>query len=308
MTEAYFGMNDFFPFNRAELMTAEPEIYKLLEAIWGPVAGEQGKSAREAGRTKLKQGLVSTTLLSPEGSADRSLLTVDRIFGKDEFKTQDWGPARWLKDGSGYTTLEVAETYVRIPKQPRISCGIRPNPESATSWGGRSPIRWSRPRRRAVSPRSPHKRVASPPNDRRQTRTGGRPRRRRSSHATARSPTPPRWSTGSSCTGNDTTGGANSSSSTARARSIPKSLPYVYPKAGETNSACRVGVVKASGGRTRWFRPNADPRNHYIPRMEWAEDSRHVLFQQLNRLQNTNQVICGRSPDRRDASALHRSR
>jgi hypothetical protein len=26
MTEAYFGMNDFFPFNRAELMTAEPEI------------------------------------------------------------------------------------------------------------------------------------------------------------------------------------------------------------------------------------------------------------------------------------------
>ena len=26
MTESYFGMNDFFPFNRAELMTAEPEI------------------------------------------------------------------------------------------------------------------------------------------------------------------------------------------------------------------------------------------------------------------------------------------
>jgi len=26
MTEACFGMNDFFPFNRAELMTAEPEI------------------------------------------------------------------------------------------------------------------------------------------------------------------------------------------------------------------------------------------------------------------------------------------
>ena len=36
---------------------------------------------------------------------------MDRIFGKDEFKTQDWGPARWLKDGSGYTTLEVAERF-----------------------------------------------------------------------------------------------------------------------------------------------------------------------------------------------------
>jgi hypothetical protein len=37
MTEAYFGVNDFFPFNRAELMTAEPEIYKMLLEIWGAV-------------------------------------------------------------------------------------------------------------------------------------------------------------------------------------------------------------------------------------------------------------------------------
>ncbi len=42
--------------------------------------------------------------------ADRSLLTVERIFGKEEFKTQAWGPARWLKDGSGYTTLEKSAT------------------------------------------------------------------------------------------------------------------------------------------------------------------------------------------------------
>ena len=34
MTEAYFGVNDFFPFNRAELREAEPEIYKLLKEIW----------------------------------------------------------------------------------------------------------------------------------------------------------------------------------------------------------------------------------------------------------------------------------
>ncbi len=34
MTESYFGVNDFYPFNRAELMEAEPEIYKLLHAIW----------------------------------------------------------------------------------------------------------------------------------------------------------------------------------------------------------------------------------------------------------------------------------
>ena len=38
MTEAYFGENDFFPFNRAELMESEPEIYKLLTDIWDPPA------------------------------------------------------------------------------------------------------------------------------------------------------------------------------------------------------------------------------------------------------------------------------
>jgi hypothetical protein len=36
MTESYFGMDDFFPFNRAELMTAEPEIYELMRTIWEP--------------------------------------------------------------------------------------------------------------------------------------------------------------------------------------------------------------------------------------------------------------------------------
>lgn len=37
MTEAYFGSNDFFPFNRAELKESEPEIYELMTAVWtGP--------------------------------------------------------------------------------------------------------------------------------------------------------------------------------------------------------------------------------------------------------------------------------
>jgi len=38
MSEAYFGMNDFFPFNHGELAEAEPEIYALLKRIWGPLA------------------------------------------------------------------------------------------------------------------------------------------------------------------------------------------------------------------------------------------------------------------------------
>jgi hypothetical protein len=34
MTESYFGVNDFYPFNRAELKQAEPAIAELLHTIW----------------------------------------------------------------------------------------------------------------------------------------------------------------------------------------------------------------------------------------------------------------------------------
>jgi len=37
MSEAYFGMNDFFPFNRAELKREEPQLFSLLLKIWGPL-------------------------------------------------------------------------------------------------------------------------------------------------------------------------------------------------------------------------------------------------------------------------------
>lgn len=34
-TEAYFGMNDFYPFVRSELMTFDPQSYELMRKIWG---------------------------------------------------------------------------------------------------------------------------------------------------------------------------------------------------------------------------------------------------------------------------------
>ena len=37
MSEAYFGVNDFFPFTHPELREAEPETYALLAEIWGPI-------------------------------------------------------------------------------------------------------------------------------------------------------------------------------------------------------------------------------------------------------------------------------
>lgn len=73
----------------------------------------------------------------------------------------------------------------------------------------------------------------------------------------------------------------------------PKITSFEYPKVGRTNSACRVGVISSRGGKTRWFEPSDDLRNHYIPRMEWAENSRQIVFQHLNRLQNTNEITLG---------------
>lgn len=34
MTEAYFGVNDFFPFTRAELLETEPAIHELMADVW----------------------------------------------------------------------------------------------------------------------------------------------------------------------------------------------------------------------------------------------------------------------------------
>jgi dipeptidyl-peptidase-4 len=70
-------------------------------------------------------------------------------------------------------------------------------------------------------------------------------------------------------------------------------IPVQYPKAGTTNSSCRVGVVDAGGGKTRWLETPGDPRNSYIARMEWADNSDEVVLQHFNRLQNTLQLMLG---------------
>lgn len=64
-----------------------------------------------------------------------------------------------------------------------------------------------------------------------------------------------------------------------------------YPKAGEKNSAGRVGVVSAGGGVTVWMSVPGDPREHYIAQMDWAGNSNEIVLQQFNRLQNINVVM-----------------
>ena len=67
--------------------------------------------------------------------------------------------------------------------------------------------------------------------------------------------------------------------------------PVQYPKVGTTNSACKVGVVSTNGGQTVWMKVPGDPRNNYIARMDWAENSDEISIQHLNRLQDSLQVM-----------------
>jgi len=63
-----------------------------------------------------------------------------------------------------------------------------------------------------------------------------------------------------------------------------------YPKAGTTNSSVRVGVVSASGGPVTWVALPGDPRQNYVPWMEWAGPDA-LMIQHMNRLQNTDDVV-----------------
>jgi dipeptidyl-peptidase-4 len=66
----------------------------------------------------------------------------------------------------------------------------------------------------------------------------------------------------------------------------PKAKLIPYPKVGTANSAVRIGVVSANGGKTRWMDVPGDPSEHYLFRMDWTGRENELAIGQLNRLQN----------------------
>jgi dipeptidyl-peptidase-4 len=64
-----------------------------------------------------------------------------------------------------------------------------------------------------------------------------------------------------------------------------RTLPVEYPKVGEPPSAVRIGIADVEGGGIVWMRIPGDPRQHYLPRMEWLPDGSGVIVQQLDRRQ-----------------------
>lgn len=70
----------------------------------------------------------------------------------------------------------------------------------------------------------------------------------------------------------------------------PFVIPIQYPKAGTTNSAVTAGIVSADGGPTTWIQLPGDPRNDYLPWMEWA-GPKEILIQRIDRAQNRDQLL-----------------
>ena len=62
-----------------------------------------------------------------------------------------------------------------------------------------------------------------------------------------------------------------------------------YPKVGQTNSACRIGVVCLATKRTVWLQLPGDPRQHYVASLTWHDEQ--LFLQQLNRHQNVKRVF-----------------
>jgi dipeptidyl-peptidase-4 len=70
----------------------------------------------------------------------------------------------------------------------------------------------------------------------------------------------------------------------------PVVTKFPYPKVGEENSAARIGVVSLDSKQTVWAKLPGVAKDMYIPRMDWANGSTHLLVQHLNRKQDTNHV------------------
>ena len=58
-------------------------------------------------------GNLNNTMLYTAAQENQDVLTLERIYKENEFELNQFGPARWLEDGSGYTTLEES---INFPK------------------------------------------------------------------------------------------------------------------------------------------------------------------------------------------------
>ncbi|MBE3097303.1 MAG: hypothetical protein IMZ44_09270 [Planctomycetes bacterium] len=121
MSEAYFGMNDFFPFNRAELKTAEPETYALIEAIWGPpfrgggaqdaVISTQFGARRHDFVVAGSKGFVLLPTQPAEDGTRPWVWYAPTLMGQHPDPSHEWLFTRLLAAGFAVAGVDVGESY-----------------------------------------------------------------------------------------------------------------------------------------------------------------------------------------------------
>lgn len=84
-------------------------------------------------------------------------------------------------------------------------------------------------------------------------------------------------------------------------------VPVQYPKAGTTNSSCRIGVISAAGGKTTWMKTPGNARETYLPRMEWHPLGKELMVQWLPRPQN-HLVVYGCDAQNGSVRKVHEER
>lgn len=67
-------------------------------------------------------------------------------------------------------------------------------------------------------------------------------------------------------------------------------IPVEYPTAGQDPSSVRIGIVSAGGGPVKWLPIPGDPKQNYLPRMEWNSPV-SLFIQQVNRKQNESRIF-----------------
>jgi len=66
---------------------------------------------------------------------------------------------------------------------------------------------------------------------------------------------------------------------------VPLYEPQRYPSAGQPNARVRLGVVRPSGGRTRWLGVESG-EDALLARVQWHPQGQSLFVQRLNRVQN----------------------
>jgi pimeloyl-ACP methyl ester carboxylesterase len=121
MSEAYFGVNDFYPFNRGELKTAEPEIYALLEKVWSPpfkgLGAEDAVVSTQFGARRhdfVVAGSKGFVLLPTKPAEDGTRPWVwyaPTLMGQHPDPSHEWLFTRLLAAGFAVAGVDVGESY-----------------------------------------------------------------------------------------------------------------------------------------------------------------------------------------------------